>query len=327
MAHISGIEAAASRIVDVTVKTPLHTAARGNVLFKREDLQAGGSFKMRGAANKLLAGDESASRNGVVTVSSGNTGRALCALRAKFPVPVHVFVLDQCEAAKVGDLRRAGAAVHMAGPSFFAASVRAREFARAHGMLFCSSSADWEFLYGVATIGLELHQARPDLEVIYVPMGGGGLAAALGTFYAELRGTGRPRIIGVQASRSRPIYEHFHHGRILSTPRATAAACLDGEPETGAIILEIGRKVLTDVVVVTDDDILEAVADLARAGVLVEPGAAAGYAAYLRHAEPVDVAGVILTGAAITLGSARSCPRGRAAGDNASASSGGLPRG
>ncbi|AVV42698.1 hypothetical protein C6376_15975 [Streptomyces sp. P3] len=299
MDHTAGIEAAASRIESVTVKTPLHTAARGNVLFKREDLQAGGSFKIRGAANKLLAGDESASRNGVVTVSSGNTGRALCALRAKFPVPVHVFVLDQCEAAKVGHLKRAGAAVHMAGRSFFAAGVRAREFARAHGMLFCSSSADWEFLYGVATIGLELHRARPDLEVIYVPIGGGGLAAALGTFYAGLRGTGRPHIIGVQSARSRPVYEHFHHGRILSTPRATAAACLEGEPEAGAIILDIGRKVLTDVVVVTDDEILEAVARLARVGVLVEPGAAAGYAAYLGHANAADPSGVILTGTAI----------------------------
>ncbi|MFD9390611.1 pyridoxal-phosphate dependent enzyme [Streptomyces sp. NPDC060000] len=297
MDHISEIEAAASRILNFTIRTPSHTSACGNVLFKREDLQAGGSFKMRGAANKLLAANKAACRNGIVTVSSGNTGRALCALATEFPVPIHVFILDHCEVVKVDHLMRAGATVHIAGPSFFAASVRAREFARAHGMLFCSSSADWEFLYGVATIGLELHEAQPDLEVIYVPIGGGGLAAAVGTFYAALGARKRPRIIGVQSSQSRPIYEHFHHGRILSTPESTAAACLEGEPEAGAIILDIGRQVLTDVVVVTDDDILEAVARLACMGVLVEPGAAAGYAAYLRHTTAVDLAGVILTGA------------------------------
>jgi threonine dehydratase len=168
-------------------------------------------------------------------------------------------------------------------------------------MLFCSSSADWEFLHGVATIGSELHEDDPDLDVIYVPIGGGGLAAGLGLFYRALNGIRRqPRIVGVQSSRSRPLYEHFHHGRIFSEPRPTAADCLAGEPETGAIILEIDRKVLSDVVLVTDREILDAVARLASRGILVEPGAAAGYAAYLRYADANDRTGVILTGAAIT---------------------------
>ncbi|WNM35022.1 pyridoxal-phosphate dependent enzyme [Streptomyces sp. Li-HN-5-11] len=300
MGHIREINAAASRIPSFAKRTPFHTLDVEGVLFKREDLQESGSFKIRGAANRFLTVSEPARRNGVVTVSSGNTGRALCAISEKCSTSVHVFVLEDCETAKVAHLQRAGAEVHVAGHSFFAASLRARQFAHAHSMLFCSSSADWEFLHGVATIGLELHEDDPDLDVIYVPIGGGGLAAGVGLFYTALNGIRQPRIVGVQSSRSRPIYEHFHHGRIFSEPRSTAADCLAGEPEAGAIILEIDRKVLSDIVLVTDGEILEAAARLASRGILVEPGAAAGYAAYLRYADANDRTGVILTGAAIT---------------------------
>jgi threonine dehydratase len=152
-------------------------------------------------------------------------------------------------------------------------------------------------LHGVATIGLELHEDDPNLDMIFVPIGGGGLAAGLGTVYESLRGAGKPRIVGVQPSGSRPIYEFFHHGRILSEPQPTVAACLAGEPESGAIILDIGRRVLSDIIVVTDAEIRDATARLASRGVFVESGAAAGYAAYLRSAGTGGRTGVILTGA------------------------------
>lgn len=312
MDHESAIRAARARIAQFTVRTPFHPLDRDNLFVKREDLQATGSFKIRGAANQFLLTDDLSLRNGLVTVSTGNTGISLCHLGQKFSVPVHVFVLDDCEPDKADQMRAMGAMIHSSGRSFFSASVTAREFAAERGMMFCSSSADWDFVHGLGTIGLELLDEQPDMRVLFLPVGGGGLAAGVGTLYATLSGIPRPRIVGVQAENSRPIYDCFHHGRIIAEPGPTTATCLAGEPENGAIIMDIMHSVLADVVLVSDAEIVLATERLASFGIAVEPGAAAGYAAYLRSvrfsrsARSVDQkTGVILTGAALP--SARVC--------------------
>jgi threonine dehydratase len=153
-----------------------------------------------------------------------------------------------------------------------------------------------DFVHGVATIGLEIYEQCSNLDVIFVPIGGGGLASGLGLLYENLRKDGRPQIIGVQPSRSRPIYEYFHYGKILSKPRPTTASCLEGEPESGAIILESGRRILSDIVIISEDDIHRATATLTSRNVFVEPGAAAGYAAYLRYGSGDNHTGIVLTG-------------------------------
>jgi threonine dehydratase len=308
MGHASEIRAAAARIPGFAVRTPFHALGGDNLLVKREDLQMGGSFKIRGAANKFLVTEGTKRQRGLVTVSTGNTGRALCDIGEKFSVPVHVFVLEDCEPRKSEHLSKRGAIIHSSGRSFFAASIKAHDFADEHGMLFCSSSADWDFVHGLGTITLELLDEHPDLDVLFLPIGGGGLAAGVGTAYAALPEIKGPRIIGVQPVNSRPIYECFHHGQMITTePMPTTATCLAGEPEKGAIIMDIFRSVLSDIVLVTDEEIDLARERLASFGITVEPGAAAGYAAYLgstdsgamvSRGDTAEKTGVILTGAA-----------------------------
>jgi threonine dehydratase len=311
MDHESGVRAAVTRIAGFTAQTPSHALGTDDLIVKREDLQIGGSFKIRGVANKFLITDETIRTKGLVTVSTGNTGAALCHVGEKFSVPVHVFVLEDCERRKVDYLLELGATVHTSGRSFFEASVKAREFADERGMLSISSSADWEFVYGLGTIALEIIDEHPDLDVLFLPMGGGGLAAGVGTVYAALKGVKKPRIIGVQAEKSRPIYDCFHYGRITAQPGPTAATCLAGDLEEGAIIVDILRSVLSDVVLVSDAEIILATERLASFGVMVEPGAAVGYAAHLRSIgsggggvrlegpEVDEKVGIILTGAAM----------------------------
>jgi threonine dehydratase len=311
MNHESSVRAALTRISAITVRTPSHELGAQNLIVKREDLQTGGSFKIRGAANKVLIAEDSKRKAGLVTASTGNTGAALCGMAEKFSVPVHVFVLEDCELGKVDLLVKMGATVHISGKSFFTAGIKAREFAEEHEMLFVSSSADWDFVHGLGTMVLELADEHPDLDVVFVPVGGGGLAAAVGTIYAALKSVKRPRIVGVQAENSRPIYDCFHYGRMITRPGPTTAGCLAGDPEEDAIILDVLRSVLSDVVLVSDTEIISATERLASFGVMVEPGAAAGYAAYLKSTCPAtattgpakpdgdEKAGVIVTGAAM----------------------------
>ncbi|MGP3921048.1 pyridoxal-phosphate dependent enzyme [Nonomuraea sp. 10N515B] len=284
-----------------TVRTPFHPLGKDDILVKREDLQVSGSFKIRGAVNTFLTAAGDRRQRALVTVSTGNTGRALCALGKWFSVPVHVFVLEDCQASKLDDLRRMGATVHLAGRSFLAASMTARNFADEHEMLYCSAGADWDFLHGLGTIVLELHDQHPDLDTLFLPVGGGGLAAAVGTAYAALPEVKKPTIIGVQAANSRPIYDFFHFGRIITDAAPTMADCLAGEPEANAIILDVAKSVLSDVVLVSESEIELATKQLVSYGITLEPGAAAGYAAYLAAIGGDGVTGkvgVMLTGAA-----------------------------
>ncbi|WP_187415057.1 pyridoxal-phosphate dependent enzyme [Nonomuraea sp. PA05] len=300
MNHAFEIRAATRRIGTHTVRTPFHPLGK-DVLVKREDLQVSGSFKIRGAVNTYLTAARERRERALVTVSTGNTGRALCAIGRWFSVPVHVFVLEDCDAGKLDDLRRLGATVHVAGRSFLAAGVMAREFADEHRMSYCSSGADWDFLHGLGSIVLELHDQHPDLDTLFVPVGGGGLAAAVGTAYAALPEAGKPRIIGVQAANSRPIHDFFHFGRSTAEASPTMADCLAGEPEADAIILDVARSVLADVVLVSEPEIELATKHLASYGITVEPGAAAGYAAHLAAIGGDGVTGktgVLLTGMA-----------------------------
>ncbi|MEV8634894.1 PLP-dependent lyase/thiolase [Streptosporangium sp. NPDC051023] len=298
MDHLPAIREAAERIREHVVVTGCVELAEG-LWFKREDLQSGGSFKTRGVANVLLEADERSRGRGAVCVSSGNTGRALCELAGKLGIACHVFVTDQIDPRKRRLLDDAGAHVVQVGRSFSETAEAAFDFARARNLVYCSPGQSWPFVHGVGTIGIEL-AAQVDVGTVYLPIGGGGLASGVGLALGLLPAEHRPRVVGVQPTASPFVYEHFHFGRVLSTTSAPSVAdCLTGDLEHGAKILEVARDVLADVLLVDDQEIIEAWERLRAHGVHVEPGAAAGYAGALKDSRSRlgdERACVLLTG-------------------------------
>jgi threonine dehydratase len=276
--HWSQVNQAAGRIRPLTRRTPCQEFD-GGLWLKREDLQSGGSFKMRGVANVMMLAASRSELRGAVCVSTGNTAHALALIGRRLDVPVHVYATADLDSRHATRLRALGAAVTIAGDRFSSAASAARTFADAAGLLFCSPGASWDFSYGCGTVASEIVGAVAGLATMYVPIGGGGLAAGVGAALTALPPTRRPDLIGVQVAGSPFIYEYFHYGHVsTSAADPSIAGCLNGDLEEGATLLEVAHDVLTDVLLVTDDELLAAQRLLAEAGVDVEPGAAAAYA-------------------------------------------------
>lgn len=300
MDHLFQIERARRRIRDHVVSTPC-SQIRDDVWLKREDLQIDGSFKARGVWNIALSAAAEAQLAGIVCVSSGNTGRAVCTVARKLGCPAYIFTTTGTIARKLDLIREAGGRVIVGAESFAETGASAQAFAESRQMVFCSPGQSWPFAYGVGTVGCEIvEQVRA--SVIYVPVGGGGLATGVGLALEVLPTPERPRLIGVQSSASPFVYEHFHFGKISSDGWSQSVAdCLVGDLETDALILDVAHQILNDVVLVDDRELIRAQATLRREGIDVEVGAAAGYAALLKQSTKSTlgfIACVIVTGSA-----------------------------
>ncbi|OJF14796.1 PLP-dependent lyase/thiolase [Couchioplanes caeruleus] len=295
--HTMSIRQAGDRLVRDVVRTPVHLVG-ADVWLKREDLQRGSSFKMRGAANVVRTARIGPQSPGVVCASSGNTGLALAMLTRELAVPAYVFVPARATGGKVEALRRLGArVVHVPG-DFSGVARAARTFASRHDLLYCSSATTWDFIYGNATVGVELLEQCASLDEVFVPIGGGGLAAGVGLALSVLPWCSRPRLVGVELETSCPVREFLRSSPAVWSPCVSVADCLDGDLESGAIVLQLAEDVLDDIVLVSDADLLRAQWELARSGILVEPGPAAAFAGYRAVAgrRPAGRTAVLVTG-------------------------------
>lgn len=281
------VAAAARRIRGRVVETPLVPWPGKGFWLKCENEQITGSFKLRGALNKILGLSQEELECGLVAASAGNHGIG-CAVAARaagasLTVVVPKDVVDR----KRKMLERLGAAVLLADGDFAVAEPLARRMAKERGATWVSPYNDPEVVAGQGTLGAELaRQVRSligerDLEV-YVPVSGGGLAAgvALG-----LRAEGaRARVVGVQTEAAPYMQRYFFGGdpdSVVETP--TLADGLAGAVEAGSITWELVRSLVSDIVLVTEEEIVAWLAEIHRGfGMLVEPSAAVAAAACAR---------------------------------------------
>ena len=180
--RLSDVEAAASRITGLVWRTPmvpspaLSAATRGSVWLKLESVQSTGSFKMRGAASALLRLRERGFNGLVVTASAGNHGLALSTAASRLGFRVRVHLPATAPAAKKAALAGLGAEA-VEAPSYDEAEARAHEDAAREGAHYLSAYNDADVIAGAGTVALEMFDERPDLDVLVVPVGGGGLLA------------------------------------------------------------------------------------------------------------------------------------------------------
>ncbi|EFC83169.1 threonine/serine dehydratase [Parafrankia sp. EUN1f] len=269
------------------------------VWLKCEHEQHTGSFKLRGAFNRIATAGPRARARGVVAASAGNHAQGVAFAAAHFGVAATIFVPEGANPAKVARTRALGARVEHVPGGVDAALRAADAFAAASGGLLVHPFDDVAVIAGQATIGLELLEQVPELSTVIVGVGGGGLLSGLAV---ALRGL-RPdvRVIGVQAAAAPAFASSFHTGRRLVVPPGAPGtgtgsgtdACQAGAATgtvadgmavgaPGRLTLALAERLVDDVVTVDEDAFWEAMVALRRSGHRVEPAGAAGVAALLR---------------------------------------------
>ncbi len=283
MTTIHDIRRAADVIYDVAVRTPVlgsrHLGARtgGAVYLKAENLQRTGSFKIRGAYNRISALAVEDRPRGVVAASAGNHAQGVALAARLLDVPAIIFMPLDASVAKIAATRGYGAAVELRGETFDESAAAARDHAAAVGATFVSAFDDELVIAGQGTVGLELDEQMPDLDVVIVPCGGGGLLSGIALALRALRP--QIRIIGVQAAGCSPMVESVRRGAIEPVTRVETIADGIAVKRPGALTFPIVRDTVDELVAVADEEIVETINLLLERHKLLVEGAGAAAAA------------------------------------------------
>jgi threonine dehydratase len=296
----AGESAAAAQVVSTLARhTPVLTSRSlsercgGRLLLKAENLQRTGSFKLRGAVHKI---SRLADTPGVVAGSAGNHGQSLAYAARAQGIRCEVFMPREAPVAKVAAVEAFGGIVHLEGDSVDACVAAARARAQETGAGFVHPFDDPDIILGQSTLGLELLADVPDLEQVVVPVGGGGLISGIAGVVKARRP--QARIVGVQVDACAPFLDSLRQSApVTATARATIA---DGIAikRPGDITLPLVNRWVDDIVVVSEEEIADAMVWLLeRSKLVVEGGGAAGVAAVL--AGKVAVGGSRFRGATV----------------------------
>ena len=283
---LADVEAARARIAGKGVRmTPLYsTETFGRmtgrpVHLKAETLQRTGSFKIRGATNKLETLTEDERKAGVVAASAGNHGQAVAWAAREAGVEATIFMPAETPMAKVEPTRNYGARAELTGATFEDAMAAARAHVEESGATFVHPFEDPDVIAGQGTIGLELVEQLPELETVVIPVGGGGLASGIALALRALKPD--VRIVGVQAAACAPLAGSTELGYTIAEGIAVK--------HPGELTSRLLADLLESVVTVTDEEISQAIVLLMeRAKLVVEGAGAAAMAALLAGRVPGD---------------------------------------
>jgi len=254
------VTAADQRIRPWVRETPLDyspalsRAWGADVYLKLENTQVTGSFKVRGAMNRLLTTPLSQRNLGVVAASTGNHGAAVAFAMDTLRVPGTIFVPESASPAKLAAIRAWGAEVKAIGGDPVEAEHAARRHAEAHGLVYVSPYNDAAVIAGQGTIGAELFRQLARIDAVFVAVGGGGLVSGIAGY---LKGAGREvAVVGCSPENSRVMYESVKAGRLLDLPsEPTLSDGTAGGVESDAVTFPLCRALVDEWTLVTEADI------------------------------------------------------------------------
>lgn len=268
---------------------PLSTQLGASLYLKLETTQPTGAFKIRGAANKMLNLTDEAKARGVVTASTGNHGRAVAYVSQTIGVPATICLSERVPPNKVAALQQLGAEVIVHGQSQDEAEVLARHLVKERGLSLVHPFDDPFVIAGQGTIGLELLQELPAIDLVLVPLSGGGLLA--GIALALKSANPAIHVIGVSMEQSSVMAESLAAGKPVQMPEAPSLA----DSLQGGIGLQnqytfrMVRDLVDEVVLVSEEEIAMAMAfALHQHHLIVEGAGAVGIAALLARKVSVD---------------------------------------
>ena len=258
----------------------LSSMSGAKVYLKTENLQRSGAYKLRGATYKLsrLAPEER--ERGVIAASAGNHAQGVAIAAAALGAPCTIVMPTAAPLAKVTATQSYGATVVLHGETYNEAYARAREIQSETGMTYIHAYDDPDVIAGQGTLGLEILADLPEVEAIIVSIGGGGLISGIATAVKALKPD--VRIIGVQAAGAASMRAALDAGKLVTLPALNTIADGIATKSAGRYTFEIVRTLVDDVLVVDDEEIIQAVLLLLeRCKLLVEGAGAAGVAALL----------------------------------------------
>lgn len=286
---LSSVLEARAAVASVARRTPVLSSrtfsqmSGARVYLKAENLQRTGSFKVRGAANKLRRLEQQEphlAHKGVVAASAGNHAQGLALAARDLGVPCVVVMPRHASLAKVQATRDYGARVVLEGESYDAAQEAAARLAQEQGLTMVHAFDDPDIIAGQGTIGLELVEEPDEFDALLVPVGGGGLIAGIALAVKEQRP--QVRVIGVQAQAAPAAARSFHRGLRQRVDVSPTAADGIAVAQPGELCLPLMLRYVDDVVTVEEEQITMAmVALLERSKLLVEGAGAVTLAALL----------------------------------------------
>ncbi len=275
--HVHRTSLLSSRSLSERIGTAAH--------LKAESLQRTGSFKVRGAVNAIAALTPEQRASGIVTMSAGNHAQAVAYAAAALGVPVFVAMPETAPETKVAATRGYGAEVRFA-PDTTELMPIVEELREKRGLFFLHPFDDDLVMAGQGTVALEVLDDLPDADVVVVPVGGGGLISGIATVIAARRAGAR--VYGVEPEGAQAVRRGLDAGKSVRLDSVKTVADALAAPFAGERCLEIIRRLVADVVALSDDEIIAGMRLVwERARLVVEPGGAAAVAALLAGRIPV----------------------------------------
>lgn len=297
MICISDIKKARNKIADRIHETPILTSAqmngicRNSMFFKAEHLQKTGSFKIRGATNKVLQAVSGGARM-VTAASSGNHGQAVAFIAGKLGIRSTIVVPEDANKSKVAAIKEYGGEVEFCGTTSSERLPRAKEIAAEQGDVFIPPYDDRAIMAGQGTVGLEILEQVSEIDAIIVPVGGGGLLSGVLTAVKET--SPAVQVFGVEPEKANDTFLSLKEGHITSITNAPTIADGLRTSQPGDVTFPIVQRYVDDIVLVTEEEIREAqLLIMQRMKQVVEPSSAVTLAAVLNGKLPLEAKRVV----------------------------------
>lgn len=295
MVTLQDIQQARTLLTKVAVRTPLvlcRLADDRQIHLKPENLQPIGSFKLRGAYNKIWSLTPAERSRGVVAHSSGNHAQGVAFAAQALGVKATIVMPQTAPRVKLDATRALGAEIVLVGPASEERIKRAEELEKEHGLIAVPPYNDEKIIAGQGTIGLEILEDLTDVDLVLAPVGGGGLISGVATAIKE--SNPKAKVIGVEPEFAADAQASLRSGKIQSVSgEAAMRTVADGlrSQSIGEINFEHIRKYVDDIVTVTEEDIRRAMHRLLfSARILAEPSGAVTTAAAMFHADELPAA-------------------------------------
>lgn len=286
----SAVEQAFQRIRGDIRQTPVEgisalvPASSAKVFCKLENLQETGSFKLRGATNKILSLSNAQAKAGVIAASNGNHGLGVAAAARRAGIAAEVFVSEHVSPEKARRIEQLGARIHCIGKDPLEAELAARAAAEQSGRVFISPYNDIDVMAGQGTIAVEVVQQLGHVDAMFVAVGGGGLIGGIGTYLKSA--SPNTEIVACWPRNSPVLYESIKAGRILEVAEEpTISESTAGGLESDSVTLDVCRRVIDHSILVSEDEILSSMRLLRdKKGWLIEGSAGVAVAAFQKEA-------------------------------------------
>lgn len=295
--NVKGVLDAQLRLSGVVEKTPLNFSLNlseelnSSVYLKREDMQVVRSYKIRGAYNKMASLNEAERTKGVVCASAGNHAQGVAFSCNKLGIQGKIFMPVTTPQQKVKQVKWFGKSnieVVLIGDTFDDSSNEAIRYCKENNKVFVHPFDDEQVIEGQGTVGLEiLEQAGQPLDYVFVPIGGGGLAAGLGSVFHQLSPT--TKIIGVQPAGAPSMYQSIKKGERLKLDNIEKFVDGAAVKQPGALTFDICREVLHDIILIEEGEICSTMLKLYNENaIVVEPAGALSIAALNHYKEKIE---------------------------------------